>query len=152
MFYKLEIVFQGVLNMEKNKKESVFRKILKIIFCSAAEIGSGYIDNTFSLLTSVILGIIGYSMLVVSPFALGYAIYVFIPLWPWAPSFQSIFDGIMNIFMFALVFVVIFMFSILLIASAKEARNQKSHAKINEAFSGVISFVALIIALIALLK
>lgn len=121
--------------------------MLKILFCKTSNETKGYTDKTFAALTSLILRIFGYSLLVIDLLLLIGTPIHFIYVYDW----KSILGGVLNIIYIVAIMIFNFLMAVLLVGTAKEQEGKDYNTTI-PVFSAIVSFIALIISLIALIK
>ena len=109
----------------------------------------GYTSNTFAALAGFIFRMAGGIGLLMSVFGTIYGI-VYLVNFDWKNA--SILGSVMLIIFVAMIFVFIFAISILLLKSAKEIEYEKDRQFVVSVFSAIVSFTALIVALVALNK
>ena len=136
--------------MNKNKKDNFFKVVYTIIFKKLPE-NEGemkYTTMAFSLLTSIMFFVIGYSLLLLTALFLIYLVYYVVFVVKLVFSFFNI---VKAIWMISLIFVC-FVISVLMIGAAKEQKMiKRDYDKTISLFSALVSFVALIISFIALI-
>ena len=135
----------------KNKNESSiikeFFQAVKRAYSRKKEGDSEYTDKTFALLSSFLFYLIGGSMLFFDVVLLiGTPIY-YIKTFDWS----NVLGGIFEIAFLFLILVFLFILATLMIGTAKEQEKSKGEKSI-VVFSAIVSFVALIVAVIALFK
>ena len=135
----------------KNKNENSiikeFFQAVKRAYSRKKEGDSEYTDKTFALLSSFLFYLIGGSMLFFDVLLLiGTPIY-YIKTFDWS----NVLEGIFEIAFLCLILVFLFILATLMIGTAKEQEKAKGEKSI-VVFSAIVSFVALIVAVIALFK
>ena len=112
----------------------------------------GLTNDIFAMLTSLLFKGIGTLGVVFSPIIIIACLY-------FAYDLDWTFDVVLNnlIYLFAYTLIagfagLIFMFSVMLIGASREIQKEKDKNYIIAIFSGVVSFAALVVALIALMK
>ena len=130
------------------KKENNLIELMKIFFCKKSEYEETYTSKMLSIITALILKILGYSLLIFSVCLIFGGAFYFIKQYQW----ENIFVGVISIALSFLIAVVSFLFSALLVGAAKEQENNKDFNKLIGVFSAIVGFVALIISLVALLR
>ena len=135
----------------KNKNENSiikeFFQAVKRAYSRKKEGDSDYTDKTFALLSSYLFYLIGGSMLFFDVVILiGTPIY-YIKTFDWS----NVLEGIFEIAFLFLILVFLFILATLMIGTAKEQEKSKGEKSI-VVFSAMVSFVALIVAVIALFK
>ncbi len=124
-----------------------FKTMLKILFCSKAKTNGEITNKTFALLTSLIFYLLGYGLLILD------LIFVFaIPVYYiFSYDWNEVLVGVISICLLIPFIVAVFLFSVLLVGTAKEQEKKDANSTI-VVFSAIVSFVALIVAVIALFK
>jgi len=113
-------------------------------------IANNAITKSFSFTSSIILYIIaGIGYVISSVFLCASIIYISEMVWL---EFFKILSNILTIFEFLSLIVLIGLYSHLLWGAAKEIEKEKDKNFVVSIFSGVVGFVALIVALIALFR
>ena len=110
-----------------------------------------FVSNSFIFLVSLIFGGIGLGGFGISAIGLAAIVRYVGKIAVW----ETAFDYISNIFALGIVtifLVVLGLYSCLLWKSAKEIKKEKDRNYIVSVFSGIVSFAALIVALVALFK
>lgn len=131
----------------EKKKENQFANMIKILFCKKPNKTEGYTDKTFAILTSLILRVFGYSLLIIDVLLfIGTPIY-YIFSYGWS----NILEGVLSIVYIIIIIAFNFLISVLLVGTAKEQEDKDYNTTI-PVFSAIVSFIALIISLIALIK
>ena len=131
----------------KKNNENQIINMLKILFCDVSNETEGYTNKTFAFLTSLILRIFGYLLLIVGIILfIGTPIY-FVISYEW----NNVLEGILTIFYIVFIVICSFLMSVLLVGTAKEQEGKDYNATI-PVFSAIVSFIALIISLVALIK
>lgn len=135
---------------KKKKENSKIKELFRVILSAYSrkkDEDNEYTDKTFSLLSSLLFYFIGGSMLFFDiALLIGTPIY-YIKIFDWSNVLGGIF-GIVFCFMF---FIFLFLLGTLMIGTAKEQEKTKGEKSI-VVFSAIVSFVALIVAVIALFK
>lgn len=112
----------------------------------------GLTNDIFAMLTSLLFKGIGTLGVVFSPIVIIACLYFAYDL-DW--TFDVVFNNLIYLFSYTLIagFAgLIFMFSVMLIGASREIQKEKDKNYIIAIFSGVVSFAALVVALIALLN
>ena len=136
-----------IINKKENAKKNEFFQVIKNAYSRKKDYDTEYTDKTFSLLSSLLFYLIGYSMLFFDIVLLiGTPIY-YITIFDWS----NVLEGIFEIVCLVMLCVVLFIFATLMVGTAKEQENAKGEKTI-VVFSAIVSFVALIVAVIALFK
>ena len=147
---------QIINNIEKLNLEIDYDKLAEAIV-KAQEKGESeankkrkFTSGSFAILVTiafriftVFVGLLSVAMLI----AIGGVVDVF----EWY-GFSNIFVGIVSILMLLIFAVLLGLFAVLLWKSAKEIETEKDRNYIISVFSGIVSFAALIVALVALFK
>lgn len=133
-----------------NVKKSGLKIIFDIIFKKSLKDNNiKYTEMAFSLLSTIMFWILGYGLLLLSFLVFGFSLYYYICSYNWT----DIIGGIIGIVIILLLIFICFIFSVLMIGAAKEqVNNKKAPEKIVPVFSALVSFIALIVSLIALIK
>lgn len=141
----------------KNKKDNKneievetkisFKTMFKILFCKSTPTNDEITNKTFAILTSLIFYLIGYGILFVDLILVLGLHYYFIFEYDWS----NVFVGILCILFLIIIIISLFLFSVLLVGTAKE-QEKNDASKTITVFSAIVSFVALIVAVIALFK
>lgn len=135
---------------KKNKENSKIKEFFRVIISAYSikkDEDNEYTDKTFSLLSSLLFYFIGISMLVFDiSLLIGTPIY-YIKTFDWS----NVLGGIFGISLSFMLFIFLFLLATLMIGTAKEQEKAKGEKSI-VVFSAIVSFVALIVAVIALFK
>lgn len=137
---------------KKNKKNepSLLKIMYSILRGKDLDTEDGCTIKLFSLLTSAFLTITGKVMFFMTLFFfVASIVYVSCEV-NWTPS-EIIFNILACFFLVAII-IISFIFSILLIGAGREQTKNNNNESVISIFSALISFVALIISLIALFK
>ena len=136
-----------IINKKENAKKNEFFQVIKNAYSRKKDYDTEYTDKTFSLLSSLIFYFIGVSMLLLDiALLIGTPIY-YIKVFDWS----NLLGGIVGIVISCMILVFLFLVATLMIGTAKEQENAKGEKTI-VVFSAIVSFVALIVAVIALFK
>ena len=136
-----------IINKKENAKKNEFFQVIKNAYSRKKDYDTEYTDKTFSLLSSLIFYFIGVSMLLLDiALLIGTPIY-YIKVFDWS----NLLGGIVGIVVCCIILVFLFLVATLMIGTAKEQENAKGEKTI-VVFSAIVSFVALIVAVIALFK
>lgn len=135
---------------KKNKENSKIKEFFRVIMSAYSrkkDEDNEYTDKTFSLLSSLLFYFIGSSMLVFDiALLIGTPIYYFNTF-----DWSNVLGGIFGISFSFMLFIFLFLLATLMIGTAKEQEKAKGDKSII-VFSAIVSFVALIVAVIALFK
>lgn len=135
---------------KKNKENSKIKEFFRVIISAYSrkkDEDNEYTDKTFSLLSSLLFYFIGSNMLVFDiALLIGTPIY-YIKTFDWS----NVLGGIVGISLSFMLFIFLFLLATLMIGTAKEQEKAKGEKSI-VVFSAIVSFVALIVAVIALFK
>ena len=132
---------------KENSKIKDFFKAIKRAYSKNKNDDNEWTEKTFSLLSSLLFYLIGGSMLLFDlALLIGTPIY-YIKTFDWS----NILGGIFGIGLYFLFFILLFLLGTLMIGTAKEQEKAKGEKSI-VVFSAIVSFVALIVAVIALFK
>ena len=135
---------------KKNKENSKIKEFFRVIISAYSrkkDEDNEYTDITFSLLSSLLFYLIGSSMLVFDiALLIGTPIY-YIKIFDWS----NVLGGIFGISFSFMLFIFLFLLATLMIGTSKEQEKAKGEKSI-VVFSAIVSFVALIVAVIALFK
>lgn len=136
--------------IKKKKENSKIKEFFRVVISAYSrkkDDNNEYTDKTFSLLSSFLFYFIGCSMLFFDIVLLiGTPIY-YIKTFDWSNALV----GIFGIVFCCMIFVFLFLLATLMIGTAKEQEKAKGEKSI-VVFSAIVSFVALIVAVIALFK
>ena len=136
-----------IINKKENAKKNEFLQVIKNAYSRKKDYDTEYTDKTFSLLSSLIFYFIGVSILLLDiALLIGTPIY-YIKVFDWS----NLLGGIVGIVISCMILVFLFLVATLMIGTAKEQENTKGEKTI-VVFSAIVSFVALIVAVIALFK
>ena len=136
-----------IINKKENAKKNDFFQVIKNAYSRKKDYDTEYTDKTFSLLSSLIFYFIGVSILLLDiALLIGTPIY-YIKVFDWS----NLLGGIVGIVISCMILVFLFLVATLMIGTAKEQENTKGEKTI-VVFSAIVSFVALIVAVIALFK
>lgn len=126
-------------------------KAMYMILCGKRKT-KGLTNDIFVMLTSLLFKIVGWIGVIVSPIVIGFCFYFAVRM-NWTP------DAFWNNLMTEIAYIIIasysglaFMFSVMLIGASREIQREKDKNYIIAIFSGVVSFAALVVALVALVK
>ena len=135
---------------KKKKENSKIKEFFRVVISAYSrkkDDDNEYTDKTFSLLSSLLFYIIGYGMLIFEVLLIvGFSNY-YINTFNWS----NIIKGIIEIIGLFLILVIMFLLATLMIGTAKEQEKTRGEKSI-VVFSAMVSFVALIVAVIALFK
>lgn len=147
---KAEEIDELPKNSEKVSMWALFKAIFKIIFCKAET--HGLTNSFFTAMTSLCFKFFGYVGCIVSLLMIGIAIYNAVMI-DWSMSIlKSNFYEYVVYFIIAGLSAIFFIFSVMMIGASREVENEKDKNYVVAIFSGIVSFAALIVALVALLK
>lgn len=136
---------------KKNKKKEsnikVFFRIVKDAYCGKDKKDSEYTDKTISILSSLLFYTIGVCMLLFDLILFICTLIYYINMHDWT----NIIGGILGIFFLCPIMFAVFILATLMFGTAREQENAKGEKSV-VIFSAMVSFVALIIAAIALFK
>ena len=132
-----------------NSKIKNFINVVKYAYFGNKNDNNEYTDKTFSILSSLLLYIIGYSMLIFDLVLFTYGINYYVNVFDW--NWENIIGAIVNILISCSILIIVFLIATLMICSAREQEKSKGDKSII-VFSAIVSFVALIVAVIALFK
>ena len=140
--------------MKKKIKKRNDPSLFKIIYCILTgkdlDTEDGCTIKLFSMLTSAFLTITGTIMLIMTIlFFVTSIVYVSFEV-NWTPS-EIIFNILACFFLIAII-IISFIFFVLLIGAGREQKKNDKNESVISIFSALISFIALIISLIALFK
>ena len=131
----------------ENSKIKEFFRVIISAYSRKKDDNNEYTDKTFSILGSLLFYLIGGSMLFLDiALLIGTPIY-YIKTFDWS----NVLEGIFGIVFCCIIFVFMFLLATLMIGTAKEQEKSKGEKSI-VVFSAMVSFVALIVAVIALFK
>lgn len=135
--------------MRKGKDQSIFNVVCGII-SNKKDTNGKMLPITFALIASFIFNMLALFLLV-----LGIAVVIaIIPLFSkmtWS-SFLSYFNNIVILLSTIILAAIILLFALMLRGAANEISKEKSKHYILEVFSSIMSFSALIVALVALIR
>lgn len=135
---------------EKVSMWALFKAIFKIIFCKAET--HGLTNSFFSAVTSFCFKLFGYVGCISSLLMFGIALYnVFMIDWSITILKSSFYEYIVY-FIIAGLSAIFFIFSVMMIGASREVEKEKDKNYVVAIFSGIVSFAALVVALVAMMK
>ena len=131
----------------ENSKIKEFFRVIISAYSRKKDENNEYTDKTFSLLSSSLFYFIGGSMLFFDIVLLIVIPIYYIKTFNWS----NVLTGILGIMFSCVIIFFLFLLATLMIGTAKEQEKAKGEKSI-VVFSAIVSFVALIVAVIALFK
>lgn len=140
---------------ESEKKGNAFvvfwKAVWKLLTGKYKVEGEYWITSVFSVILSAIFFIVGWLGFIGSIGAFAYFLYYAIKVLSWTGA-ESIAQNIFFLIFELVIVFIAFLISLMMIGAGREAQKLKDKNFIVSAFSGMVSLVALIVSLIALVK
>lgn len=140
---------------ESEKKGNTFvgfwKAVWKLLTGKYKVEGEYWITSVFSVILSAIFFIVGWLGFIGSIGAFAYFFYYASSVMSWTGA-ESIVQNIFSLIFELVIVFIAFLISLMMIGAEREARKSKDKNYIVGAFSGMVSLVALIVSLVALVK
>lgn len=137
-----------IVKTEQVKKQNIFKVIINILL-NKSDTKGRFTSGLFTLMTSIILKSISLVGIIFSVLGIPISIYV---------TYKAISNGnewlvsIIIEFVVIFIFIILFLFMIIVWGASNEIEREEDRNFIVSLFSGIVSFAALVVAIIALVK